>query len=193
MWGYNIYGECTIPTELQGPGKVKQISLGGYHSAAIDMNDELYMWGRNTYGQCNIPTEIKNTITNTYTTISDYIHPKNKIKGNYNIKIKGVDIQNISSNTLEYNFEKLNNIEIKKNKHDSSDIYNLNYIFKWYHTSGELNHYEIKLDDGVWTDAGTDISYIWENIIVNSHTFSVKAFDKLNNESNILEWSFNKH
>jgi alpha-tubulin suppressor-like RCC1 family protein len=56
IWGDNRYEQCDIPTELQGSGKIKQLSLGFYHSAAIDMNDKLWMWGYNNYGQIT-PTQ----------------------------------------------------------------------------------------------------------------------------------------
>jgi alpha-tubulin suppressor-like RCC1 family protein len=63
LWGRNKCGECDIPPEIQGPGKVKQVALGDEHSAAIDMNNQLWLWGidddsSSDYGQVtNMPTE----------------------------------------------------------------------------------------------------------------------------------------
>ncbi len=67
-WGRNYEGELGIddsshwenkPTEVKNPNneRIKQISLGGYHSLAItndDNGDHLYSWGQNVYGQLGL-------------------------------------------------------------------------------------------------------------------------------------------
>ncbi len=43
--------EETAMTPIQLCGNVKQVSLGGFHSAAIIADGSLYIWGYNRYGQ----------------------------------------------------------------------------------------------------------------------------------------------
>lgn len=78
VWGNNEYGQLgdgsnvNISTpkkiELSKGIKPKSISIGGYHSAAIGTDNQLYVWGRDNFGQIgnggsniniNIPNKIK--------------------------------------------------------------------------------------------------------------------------------------
>ena len=49
-------------------------------------------------------------------------------------------------------------------------------------TSG-INHYEIRIDGGSWTDIGTNTSYEFTGLSDGSHTVDVKAVDNTTNEA----------
>ena len=62
MWGNNGFGQLgdgtddssSYPIEIThqfGKAEIDQVSLGYYHSSAIDSNGDLWMWGRDDYGQ----------------------------------------------------------------------------------------------------------------------------------------------
>jgi alpha-tubulin suppressor-like RCC1 family protein len=51
-WGWNIYGQCNVPTGLSG---VAAIDAGGYHTVALKNDGTVVAWGDNRFGQCNIP------------------------------------------------------------------------------------------------------------------------------------------
>ena len=51
-WGYDDYGQTTIPPNL---GSVTQISAGGCHTCAITTAATPVCWGNNNYGQTTIP------------------------------------------------------------------------------------------------------------------------------------------
>jgi hypothetical protein len=51
-WGYNGYGQSTVPAGLSG---VKAIAAGGYHSLALKVDGTVVVWGDNHYGQTSIP------------------------------------------------------------------------------------------------------------------------------------------
>merc|ERR1712008_7018 len=66
LWGKNDRGQLghgldvkasSVPRPLQTPAdaspiKFAKISLGGFHSAAVDNNGQLFTWGDNKRGQC---------------------------------------------------------------------------------------------------------------------------------------------
>jgi hypothetical protein len=52
-WGWNDYGQVTIPTGLSG---VTAIAAGGLHSLALKNDGTVVGWGWNDYGQVTIPT-----------------------------------------------------------------------------------------------------------------------------------------
>jgi hypothetical protein len=37
-----------------------------------------------------------------------------------------------------------------------------------------VDHYEVKLDDGAWTNIGTQTSYVFNGLIDGNHTFNIK-------------------
>jgi hypothetical protein len=39
-----------------------------------------------------------------------------------------------------------------------------------------VDHYEIKLDKGIWTNIGTQTSYVFNGLIDGNHTFNIKPF-----------------
>ncbi len=62
-WGYNNFGalgdntttdRSTPVTTFAGGTNWKQVSSGGYHTAAIKTDGTLWTWGRNSYGQLGI-------------------------------------------------------------------------------------------------------------------------------------------
>jgi len=59
FFGQNQYGQCNIPPELKNK-TIKNIFLGGYHSAIWFQDGSVSFFGRNQDGQCNIPPEFKN-------------------------------------------------------------------------------------------------------------------------------------
>jgi hypothetical protein len=40
-----------------------------------------------------------------------------------------------------------------------------------------VDHYEVKLDDGAWTNIGTQTNYEFSGLIDGNHTFNIKAVD----------------
>ena len=78
-WGDNFSGQLgngtndnsLIPVKVQFPDNVtiQTVSAGGFHTCAVDYNNDLWCWGRNDYGQVgndstenvNVPVKIENT------------------------------------------------------------------------------------------------------------------------------------
>ncbi len=52
-WGYNEYGQTTVPTDL---GTVSELSTGNYHTCALATGGTATCWGYNAFGQTTIPT-----------------------------------------------------------------------------------------------------------------------------------------
>lgn len=51
-WGWNAYGQTTIPAELSG---VTAIAAGGYYTMVLKTNGTVVAWGENSSGQTNVP------------------------------------------------------------------------------------------------------------------------------------------
>ncbi len=75
-WGYNLYGHLGINdttdrstpvTTFAGGTNWKQLSAGGYHTAAIKTDGTLWTWGRNAYGELG-----DNTGTNRSTPVTTF-------------------------------------------------------------------------------------------------------------------------
>ena len=47
--------------------------------------------------------------------------------------------------------------------------------------SGSINHYEIQLDNGAWTNVGTNTSYTFSGLADGQHTVVVRAYDSSGN------------
>ncbi|MCX8480409.1 MAG: hypothetical protein ORN58_00660 [Sediminibacterium sp.] len=58
-WGYNKYGETTIPAGLNN---VAQIAGGKNHSLALKGDGTVVAWGENSYRQTTIPTGLNNVV-----------------------------------------------------------------------------------------------------------------------------------
>jgi peptide/nickel transport system substrate-binding protein len=108
--------------------------------------------------------------------------------GEQTIQIRAVSDRDEYSNILELSFEVIKAMLLNKISMEEVD-YPWNRTFTWELPDGLLVKYQIKLDDGVWTDAGIDTSYTWNDISEEEHTFAVKAIDVLDNETTI-EWPF---
>jgi hypothetical protein len=52
-WGYNEYGQTTVPTDL---GTVIQVAAGGSHTVALQSDGKVRAWGRNLNGQTTVPS-----------------------------------------------------------------------------------------------------------------------------------------
>jgi len=68
-WGYNFYGETTIPVGI-GNNAIK-IVAGNGHSLALLKDGRVTGWGRNNVGQLNVPSVIQGNVSDIY---SDSIH-----------------------------------------------------------------------------------------------------------------------
>ena len=53
-WGYNGYGQCTVPADLVAT----QVAAGGQHSLALRPDGSVVAWGYNGYGQCTVPADL---------------------------------------------------------------------------------------------------------------------------------------
>lgn len=51
-WGWNYYGQSTVPVDLQG---VVAIAAGEAHSMALKSNGTVVVWGDNLYGESTVP------------------------------------------------------------------------------------------------------------------------------------------
>ena len=58
-WGYNGYGQATIPVGLSG---VTAIAAGGNHTVALKQDLTVVAWGSNGSGQINVPTGLTGVI-----------------------------------------------------------------------------------------------------------------------------------
>ena len=63
-WGQNNYGQLgqgstssysLTPTDVPGISSVVALSLGGWHTCAVNMDGRLYCWGLNDFGQLGLP------------------------------------------------------------------------------------------------------------------------------------------
>src|SRR5450759_3640574 len=66
-WGYNTYGQTTIPVGLSG---VTAIAAGTAHSLALKSNGTVVAWGDNSFGQTSIPAALQGPTTAHVTAIS---------------------------------------------------------------------------------------------------------------------------
>ena len=72
-WGYNVYGQLgdgtttdkTAPVQITASNgsvtKFQSVSVGSYHSLAIDINGNLWAWGSNSYGALGDGTGVMQT------------------------------------------------------------------------------------------------------------------------------------
>lgn len=120
----------------------------------------------------------------------------NITSGHKMFKVYAVDILGNRSDTLTWDFEIVEGVEIEKNVNIDSEILKNSLEFKWKITKGSdaLDRLKIQKDNtGIWEDIGVKSSYTWNDILsIGDHSFKVKAIDIFNNESNTLEWTFNK-
>lgn len=58
-WGYNVYGQATVPAGLSG---VAQVAAGGYHSLALKSDGTVVAWGYNDYGQTSVPAGLSGVV-----------------------------------------------------------------------------------------------------------------------------------
>jgi RHS repeat-associated protein len=52
-WGYNGYGQCTVPIPNTG---FIGVTAGSYHNLGLKADGSIVAWGNNGQGQCNVPT-----------------------------------------------------------------------------------------------------------------------------------------
>jgi alpha-tubulin suppressor-like RCC1 family protein len=55
-WGYNDYGQATVPAGLD---RVVQVAAGGIHSAALRDDGTVVVWGDNSQGQREVPSNYR--------------------------------------------------------------------------------------------------------------------------------------
>ncbi len=70
-------------------------------------------------------------------------------------------------------------VEFTSSVTNGSEVKSSSLQITWKATTGSsaVDHYEIKLDDGAWTNIGTQTSYEFNGLIVGKHTFYVKPVD----------------
>lgn len=116
--------------------------------------------------------------------------------GHRMFKVYAVDSLGNRSDILTWDFEIIEGVEIEKNVNISGEVLKNSLEFKWKITKGSdaLDRLKIQKDNtGIWEDIGVKASYTWNDILsTGDHSFKVKAIDMFNNESNTLEWTFNK-
>jgi len=59
-WGYNEYGQCTVPAQAQSG--IVAIGGGEVHSLALTSGGQVLAWGYNEYGQCTVPAQAQSGI-----------------------------------------------------------------------------------------------------------------------------------
>jgi len=116
--------------------------------------------------------------------------------GHRSFNVYAVDTMGNRSDTLKWDFEVIEGLEIEKNANVSGDILKNSIDFKWKITKGSdsLDRIKIQKDNtGIWEDIGVKATYTWNDITTKGdHSFKVKGLDIFNNESNIIEWTFTK-
>jgi uncharacterized repeat protein (TIGR01451 family) len=58
-WGYNVYGQASVPSGLSN---VVAVSAGGYFSVALKTDGSVTAWGNNFYRQTNVPSGLSNVV-----------------------------------------------------------------------------------------------------------------------------------
>jgi trimeric autotransporter adhesin len=58
-WGYNEYGQTTVPSDLGG---IIAVAAGRMHSLALKSDGTVAAWGLNSSGQTNVPTDLRDVI-----------------------------------------------------------------------------------------------------------------------------------
>lgn len=121
---------------------------------------------------------------------------RNITDGNHTFKIRAVSkIDGKYSNELEWVFKKESKFELlKDNELIAKTPKGTSFSWKLIGEKSILTHYEIKKDAGNWTKLeGKDLLlYVWENIELGDHIFYVRAKNKYDKYSNVLEWKFKK-
>src|SRR5439155_26185119 len=58
-WGYNNYGQTTIPAGLTN---VTAVAVGNIHSLALKADGSVVAWGGNLNGELNVPAGLSNAM-----------------------------------------------------------------------------------------------------------------------------------
>jgi alpha-tubulin suppressor-like RCC1 family protein len=58
-WGYNEFGQCTVPPGLSN---VVDVAAGTYHSLALVKNGTVVAWGHGSWGETNVPAGLTNAV-----------------------------------------------------------------------------------------------------------------------------------
>jgi hypothetical protein len=71
-------------------------------------------------------------------------------------------------------------IELTSPIGNGSEVKSSSFQISWKTTdsSSTVDHYEVKLDEGIWTNIGTQTSYEFNGLIEGIHTFTVKSVDE---------------
>ena len=110
----------------------------------------------------------------------------NLSEGNHNITIKAVDnVGNEANDSVNFTVDTiLPNITIIHP--NTSFVNSTNLTIEWNGTDNVsgINYYEIKMDNGNWTNVGLNLTYNFTSLSEGNHNITVKAFDNAGNEAN---------
>ncbi len=121
-------------------------------------------------------TDVGNNTTHTFSGLSD---------GNHTVDVKAVDnAGNEATNSVGFTVDTTApSVHIESPSDGSiSLLSHMTISWKGSDATSGIDHYEVRIDGGSWTDIGTSKSYSFKELSYGSHTVEVKAVDNAGNE-----------